>query len=71
LERIARFARLGEYHPSARNLVFDLDAMNGSKNELLMQLLESGIAINSFGEESISLEDVYFAVTQDSLEESS
>jgi len=71
LERISRFARLGEYHRSARNLVFDLDAINGSKSELLMQLLESGISINSFGEESTSLEDVYFAVTRDPLEESS
>jgi ABC-2 type transport system ATP-binding protein len=68
---ISRFARLGEYHQSARNLVFDLDTINGSKDELLKQLLESGISINSFGEESTSLEDVYFAVIRDPHEGSS
>ena len=49
--------------------MFDLDTINVSKDELLKQLLESGISINSFGEESASLEDVYFAVTRDPQED--
>jgi ABC-2 type transport system ATP-binding protein len=63
-EEIAQLVPDAEYRRKSRDLVFNLDKINGSQDELLMRLLKSGISINSVVKESASLEDVYFALTK-------
>jgi ABC-2 type transport system ATP-binding protein len=64
-EEVARLFPEADYRRRERNLVFTMDGVAESHNELLRRILDAGMAVYSVSAESDSLEDIYFALTKE------